>query len=53
MHDLIRIDYDRDTPTVSGRELHASLEVNTDYPHWFSRMCEYGVEYNQVRNFEK
>ena len=44
MHDLIRIDYDRDTPTVSGRELHAALEVNTDYPHWFSRMCEYGFQ---------
>ena len=42
MNDLIRIDYGHENPTVSGRELHAALEVNTDYPHWFSRMCEYG-----------
>ena len=44
MNDLIRIDYGHENPTVSGRELHAALEVNTDYPHWFSRMCEYGFE---------
>ena len=44
MKDLIRIDYDHENPTVSGRGLHAALEVNTDYPHWFSRMCEYGFE---------
>ena len=44
MNDLIRIDYNHENPTVSGRELHAALEVNTDYPHWFSRMCEYGFE---------
>lgn len=42
MNALISIDYDNDTPTVSGRELHAALGVMTDYPHWFSRMCEYG-----------
>lgn len=44
MNDLIRIDYVHENPTVSGRGLHAALEVNTDYPHWFSRMCEYGFE---------
>lgn len=44
MNDLIQIDYGHEDPTVSGRELHAALDVNTDYPHWFSRMCEYGFE---------
>lgn len=42
MNALIAVNYDNDYPTVSGRELHAALEVTTDYPHWFSRMCEYG-----------
>ena len=28
--------------TVSGRELHAALEVRTQYSIWFDRMCEYG-----------
>jgi len=44
MNDMIRIDYDHENPIVSGRELHTALEVNTDYPHWFARMCEYGFE---------
>ena len=43
MNDLIKVNYDNaDRPTVSGRELHAALEVKTDYPHWFDRMKEYG-----------
>ena len=44
MHDLIQIDYSHENPTVSGRELHTALEINTDYPHWFSRMREYGFQ---------
>lgn len=31
---------------VSGRELHAFLEVKTRYNDWFSRMKEYGLEEN-------
>lgn len=31
---------------VSGRELHAFLEVKTRYNDWFSRMKEYGLEKN-------
>lgn len=43
MNDLIKVNYDNaDRLTVSGRELHAALEVKTDYPHWFDRMKEYG-----------
>ena len=42
MNDLIMINYENEKPTVSGRELHAALGVETDYRHWFSRMCEYG-----------
>ena len=30
--------------TVSARDLHRALEINTDFRHWFPRMCEYGFE---------
>jgi phage anti-repressor protein len=49
MNDLIRIDYDSENPTVSGRELHAALEVVTQYKDWFPRMCEYG--FREGRDF--
>lgn len=42
MDELIRINFDSDIPTVSGRELHAALQVRTAYKDWFPRMCEYG-----------
>ena len=42
MKELIPINYDNEIPTISGRDLHAALGVITDYPRWFSRMCEYG-----------
>ncbi len=42
MNELININYETATPTVSGRELHGALEVGTKYADWFPRMCEYG-----------
>lgn len=42
MNELIKVNYDSDRPTVSGRELHEFLEVDTPYHKWFPRMCEYG-----------
>ena len=42
MNELIKINYDNERPTVSGRELHKVLEVKTAYKDWFPRMCEYG-----------
>lgn len=33
-----------DRITVSARDLHAALEVDTRFNDWFSRMCEYGFE---------
>lgn len=44
MNDLIPINYENETPTVSGRELHKALEVKTAYKDWFPRMCEYGFD---------
>lgn len=42
MNELIKVNYDNERPTVSGRELHEFLEVDTPYTQWFQRMCEYG-----------
>lgn len=42
MNELIRISFDSDRPTVSGRELYAALEIGSNYTTWFSRMCDYG-----------
>lgn len=44
MHELVKINYQNETPTVSGRDLHEALEVKTAYNDWFPRMCEYGFE---------
>lgn len=42
MNELIKINYDSERPTVSGRDLHEALGINTKYADWFPRMCEYG-----------
>ena len=47
MNELIKVDYTTDRPTVSARELHEFLEVETPYHKWFPRMCEYGFTENQ------
>lgn len=40
--ELLRINYESEQPTVSARELHEGLEINTKFATWFERMCEYG-----------
>lgn len=44
MNELIKINSLNygDVPTISGRELHKALEINSNYTTWFNRMCEYG-----------
>ncbi|MBD5159348.1 MAG: hypothetical protein HDT23_03800 [Ruminococcus sp.] len=44
MYELVKINLSGygGVPTVSGRELHEALEVETRYNDWFARMCEYG-----------
>ena len=43
MSELINIENTSEFP-ISGRDLHARLEVETRYNDWFKRMCEYGFE---------
>lgn len=49
MNELIKINYDEttDKATVSGRELHKALGIDTPYHKWFPRMCEYGFAENE------
>jgi phage anti-repressor protein len=49
MNKLISINYENEKPTVSGRELHDFLEVETPYHKWFPRMCDYG--FSEGRDF--
>lgn len=53
---IVRVDLSGDKPAVSARELHEFLGVETEYRHWFPRMCEYGFiegqDFNPV-NFDR
>ena len=42
MNEIIKINYDTEQPTVSARDLHEGLEINTRFNDWFPRMVEYG-----------
>lgn len=43
MNDLLKIEVNSNQEqTVSGRELHMFLGIETPYKKWFDRMCEYG-----------
>ena len=44
MQELIKINYDTEQPTVSARELHEKLNIETPFKKWIDRMCEYGFE---------
>lgn len=47
MTDLIKVNYENDLPTVSARDLHEFLEIETPFHKWFPRMCEYGFTDSQ------
>ena len=44
MESLIPINYEKEQPTISARDLHAALEIKTRFRMWFPRMCEYGFQ---------
>lgn len=46
MNEIIKVSYDNERPTVTGRELHEFLKVETPFRLWFPRMCEYGFTEN-------
>ena len=50
---LIKIDYTKDQPTVSARELYEGLEIKSNFTTWFDRMCEYGFSEKTDFNFSK
>lgn len=54
MNELIKVTFESDRPTVSARELHEFLEVETPYRIWFPRMQEYGFtegsDFNPYKN---
>lgn len=53
MNELIKINYNDEQPTVLGRDLHEALDVQTPYPKWFPRMCEYGFTEGKDFNSDK
>lgn len=46
MKELLKINYEAEQPTVSARDLHEGLGINTKFTTWFERMCEYGFDEN-------
>lgn len=47
---MVPVQYDvHKKPTVWGRDLHKVLGIETEYRHWFPRMCEYG--FREGRDF--
>lgn len=44
MNNLMNINYDNDRITLSARELHEFLEIDSNFTTWFKRMCEYGFD---------
>lgn len=54
MNEILKVNYESEVPTVSARDLHEALEINTKFQDWIPRMIEYGFEeskdYNLLKN---
>lgn len=50
MNELIKVDFSKERPAVSARELHEFLGVGTKFQDWFPRMKEYG--FTEGQDFE-
>ena len=46
MNELFKVNYDNNRITLSARDLHEFLEINTQYTKWFERMADYGFNEN-------
>ncbi|HZJ85809.1 MAG TPA: antA/AntB antirepressor family protein, partial [Erysipelotrichaceae bacterium] len=55
MNKLIKISTSSNGITLSGRDLHEFLEVDSNYTTWFKRMTEYGFSENEdfIPNLEE
>lgn len=47
MNEILKINYETESPTVSARDLHEKLEIATHFRDWFPRMAEYGFDENR------
>ena len=52
MNELLKVNYGNERITLSARELHEFLEIETPFKKWFGRMAEYGfsqeIDYREV-----
>lgn len=46
MNELLKVNYTANRITLSARELHEFLEIETPFKKWFKRMAEYGFNMN-------
>lgn len=46
MNELLKVNYGNERITLSARELHEFLEIETPFKKWFGRMVEYGFQEN-------
>lgn len=46
MNELFKVNTDSERITVSARDLHKELEIETHFKDWFPRMLKYGFEEN-------
>lgn len=44
MKELIHVNFDEESLTVSARELHEKLQIKTRFTMWFERMLEFGFD---------
>ena len=44
MNELIKVNYDSEHPTVSAKDLHEKLNIETPFKKWIDRMCDYDFE---------
>lgn len=42
MNELIKVNYDKEQPTVSARDLHETLGATERFSSWFERQLQYG-----------
>lgn len=44
MNEVLKINYETEQPTVSARDLHDQLRIETPFKKWIDRMCDYGLK---------